>query len=64
MMQAIRVHQYGEPDVLTLEAIAQPKPQTIHHKTRRGYACDSELAMAVLAGIVASILFLNDWNLD
>ncbi|MEH2409506.1 NADP-dependent oxidoreductase [Nostoc sp.] len=27
MMQAIRVHNYGESDVLTLEAIAQPEPQ-------------------------------------
>lgn len=27
MIQAIRVHNYGESDVLTLEAIAQPEPQ-------------------------------------
>ncbi|MEH2396726.1 NADP-dependent oxidoreductase [Nostoc sp.] len=27
MIQAIRVHNYGELDVLTLEAIAQPEPQ-------------------------------------
>ena len=27
MMQAIRVHEYGESDVLTLETIAQPEPQ-------------------------------------
>jgi NADPH:quinone reductase-like Zn-dependent oxidoreductase len=26
-MQAIRVHQYGESDVLNLETIAQPEPQ-------------------------------------
>ncbi|MEH2117132.1 NADP-dependent oxidoreductase [Nostoc sp.] len=27
MIQAIRIHNYGESDVLTLEAIAQPEPQ-------------------------------------
>ena len=27
MIQAIRVHNYGESDVLTLEEIAQPEPQ-------------------------------------
>ncbi|NMF67469.1 alcohol dehydrogenase catalytic domain-containing protein, partial [Brasilonema octagenarum] len=26
-MQAIRVHDYGESDVLTLETVAQPEPQ-------------------------------------
>ena len=26
-MQAIRVHNYGESDALTLETLAQPEPQ-------------------------------------
>ncbi|MEI1377406.1 NADP-dependent oxidoreductase [Nostoc sp. UHCC 0926] len=50
MIQAIRVHNYGESDVLTLEAIAQPEPQSNEVLIRVQAAAVNPLDWKIRAG--------------
>ena len=55
MIQAIRVHNYGESDVLTLEAIAQPEPQPNEVLIRVQAAAVNPLDWKIRAGYMKEI---------